>query len=417
MKRIKNEYEQTVLDYVAYKTAEGLKLSYMNDLRGRLLYVGRQCGFVTVKEITKERLLHWFLGLSEIDLDTGKASRSPASRSLYRKALHPFLEWCLMMGRFEGENPADKLPRPKAKGDIRRRRRALSEAELLTLFRVARLKPMAEYARRRECRLSNNATGWEDCKVTLDNLDEYAEEAEKLLNKNPKYLAQLKREGIHRELVYRTLALSGLRRNEIRTLKASQIVFGGQPRIEMDPYFEKNSDGSTIYIPIELANDIKAWIDDRKIQPTDLVFTVSKQAVKTLHRDCEVAGIERKDARGRTIDIHALRTSYCMLLQLSGASPRIAMSAMRHSKLELTMCTYTDPAHLLVAEAVNVLPTFGRGLTPEATQSMPEPKVEQPKPAEQTAGLLSGDMSNKLLAALMKSCDAETLKSALLASM
>ena len=81
MKRIKNEYEQTVLDYVAYKTAEGLKLSYMNDLRGRLLYVGRQCGFVTVKEITKERLLHWFLGLSEIDLDTGKASRSPASRS------------------------------------------------------------------------------------------------------------------------------------------------------------------------------------------------------------------------------------------------------------------------------------------------------------------------------------------------
>ena len=420
MLRIKNEYEQTVLDYVGYKAAEGLKPSYTNDLRGRLFYVGRQCGFVDVKEMTKERLLQWFLGLSEIDVETGKASRSPASRSLYRKALYPFLEWCLMMGSFKGENPADKLPRPKAKGDIRRRRRALSEAELLTLFRVARLKPMAEYARRRECRLSNNATGWEDCKVTLDNLDEYAAEAEKLLNKNPKYLAQLKREGVHRELVYRTLALTGLRRNEIRTLKASQIVFDGQPRIEMDPFFEKNSDGSTIYLPIDLANDIKDWIEDRKIQPTDLVFTVSKQAVKTLHRDCEVAGIERKDARGRSVDIHALRTSYCMLLQTSGASPRVAMSAMRHSKLELTMNVYTDTAQLLVAEAVNVLPTFGRGPLMEATQANPEPPktIEpQPKPAEQTAGLLSGDMSNKLLAALMKSCDAETLKSALLASM
>ena len=57
MNRVKNEYEQTVLKYVNYKSAEGLKVSYTNDLRGRLFYVGRQCGFITVKEITKERLL------------------------------------------------------------------------------------------------------------------------------------------------------------------------------------------------------------------------------------------------------------------------------------------------------------------------------------------------------------------------
>ncbi len=412
VKRVVNNYEQTVLDFISYKVAEGLKPSYTDDLRGRLFHVGRKCQFTTVREITKERLLEWFLGLSVMDVVTGKALLSPSSRSLYRKAVYPFMEWCIMMGHYEGDNPADKLPRPKAKGDIRRRRRALSESELLTLFKVARLKPAAEYARRRAFRLSNNASGWEDCNVTLENIDAYALEAEALLSRNPKYYAQLVREGRHRELAYRTIALTGLRRNEIRTLKASQVILDDKPRIEMDAYFEKNSDGSTIYLPIELANDLKSWIEDRNIQPTDLVFSIPKTIVRTFHRDCRVAGIPRKE-RGRSIDIHALRTSYCMLLQTSGASPRIAMAAMRHSKLELTMCTYTDPAHLLVAEAVNVLPTFGRSVPSVSLAATPEPL----KPVESMAGMLNLDLTNKLLASLMKSVDGETLKAALLSSM
>ena len=47
-----------------------------------------------------------------------------------------------------------------------------------------------------------------------------------------------------------------------------------------------------------------------------------------------------------------------------GVHPRIAMAAMRHSRIELTMNLYTDPALLDVAGAINSLPTFG---TPRAT--------------------------------------------------
>jgi hypothetical protein len=39
------------------------------------------------------------------------------------------------------------------------------------------------------------------------------------------------------------------------------------------------------------------------------------------------------------------------------------MAAMRHSRIELTMNLYTDPALLDVAGAINSLPTFGNRAT------------------------------------------------------
>ena len=80
--------------------------------------------------------------------------------------------------------------------------------------------------------------------------------------------------------------------------------------------------------------------------------------------------------------------------------------------MDLTMSLYTDATQLDGVSAAESLTSFD-----EQPKAMPEaPKVEIAKP-EPIAGLLSGDMSSKLLASLMKSCDAETLKAALLASM
>jgi hypothetical protein len=45
-------------------------------------------------------------------------------------------------------------------------------------------------------------------------------------------------------------------------------------------------------------------------------------------------------------------------IALAGVPPRAAMAAMRHSKIDLTMNIYTDPALLDVAGAVNSLPNF-----------------------------------------------------------
>ena len=69
------------------------------------------------------------------------------------------------------------------------------------------------------------------------------------------------------------------------------------------------------------------------------------------------------DCRGRVVDLHALRHTFGTHLARAGVSPRIAMAAMRHSSIELTMNVYTDPALLDVAGAVESLPSFGGNCT------------------------------------------------------
>lgn len=68
--------------------------------------------------------------------------------------------------------------------------------------------------------------------------------------------------------------------------------------------------------------------------------------------------IDKRDDRGRTLDVHALRHTFGTHLSRGGVAPRTAQQAMRHSTLELTMNTYTDPRLLDVAAALNVLPSL-----------------------------------------------------------
>jgi hypothetical protein len=68
--------------------------------------------------------------------------------------------------------------------------------------------------------------------------------------------------------------------------------------------------------------------------------------------------IDKRDERGRTVDVHALRHTFGTLLSKGGVSPRTAQAAMRHSKIDLTMNTYTDPKLLDVAGAMDALPAL-----------------------------------------------------------
>ena len=94
-----------------------------------------------------------------------------------------------------------------------------------------------------------------------------------------------------------------------------------------------------------------------------------RDLVRILDRDLVAAGIarrvkgadgkvriEKRDERGRTVDVHALRHTFGPLLSKGGVSPRTAQAAMRHSDVNLTMNTYTDPKLLDVAGAIEALP-------------------------------------------------------------
>lgn len=83
-----------------------------------------------------------------------------------------------------------------------------------------------------------------------------------------------------------------------------------------------------------------------------------KGLVRVLNRDLRTAGIAKRDERGRTIDVHALRHTFGTLLSKGGVAPRTAQAAMRHSKIDLTMNHYTDPRLLDTHGALDTLPSL-----------------------------------------------------------
>jgi hypothetical protein len=88
--------------------------------------------------------------------------------------------------------------------------------------------------------------------------------------------------------------------------------------------------------------------------------------------------IDKRDERGRTVDVHALRHTFGTLLSKGGVLPRTTQAAMRHSDVNLTMNTYTDPKLLDVAgamEALPALPLSGRGAS-EAVAVRPTGTVD-----------------------------------------
>ena len=77
--------------------------------------------------------------------------------------------------------------------------------------------------------------------------------------------------------------------------------------------------------------------------PRDLpVFHVSSQLRAILDRDLKLAGIPKRDDRGRTVDVHALRHTFGTHLSKGGVAPRTAQAALRHSSIDLTMNAYTS---------------------------------------------------------------------------
>ncbi|HEY2841812.1 MAG TPA: tyrosine-type recombinase/integrase [Pirellulales bacterium] len=94
--------------------------------------------------------------------------------------------------------------------------------------------------------------------------------------------------------------------------------------------------------------------------------------------------IDKRDERGRTVDVHALRHTFGTLLSKGGVSPRTAQAAMRHSDVNLTMNTYTDPKLLDVAGAMESLPLLPLG--PEAGQSDPARNVLSATETDDSAG-------------------------------
>ncbi len=331
---------QHIAEYVSYLRANGSTQGHCDDRERYLLRLSRDCRFGMLRDMDRTLLEGWL---------TARASEgmSARSRNAYRTAALAFCNWCVREKRLMA-NPFAGTPRANERVDRRRQRRALTADELQRLLAAAQQRPLLDRLKK------NRGAG--------------------VANLTPTTRRRLERLGQERALIYKALVLTGLRKRELASLTVGQLELNGsRPYAELLPAGEKNRQGSRIMLRRDLAEDLRCWLDAKLKQrreearaqgapvPVHLpsatpLFTMPDKLVKILDRDLELAGIPKRDERGRTVDVHALRHTFATHLSKGGVPLRTAQAAMRHSDPRLTANTYTDPQLLDVAGALEVLP-------------------------------------------------------------
>lgn len=340
--------------YEAHLRAKGVTKGRIKTNRQRFMAVAKDCEFNRLVDLNGDDLEQWLVGKTEAGMSAG-------SRNGYREACVGFGNWCVRTHRL-AVSPFANVPKADAKADCRRKRRALTEAELVKLLDVARRRPLLEAMTIR--RGKNKGKPLADVK--------------------PETRERLERLGHERALIYKVLVLTGLRRNELASITIGQLELDGPyPHLVLHAADEKNREGSTIPLRADLVEDIGGWLEDKRLTmlreavrrgeaPTEIMppdaqlFTVPAGLVRILDRDLRMAGIPKRDDRGRTVDVHAMRHTFGTLLSTGNVAPRTAQAAMRHSSIDLTMNVYTDPRLLDVAGALDALPDLPLDGAPEA---------------------------------------------------
>lgn len=343
-------------------------------LRRRLERVARECRFCKLNRMSAGPIERWLV-------EQADAGMAAATRNTYREAAVGFGNWCRRTHRLT-QNPFSDVPRADANVDRRHQRRALTEAELMRLLKAARLRPLAEYGREiapndaDPKRTPRSRATWQREPLTFDDIDAAAVRAQDSLKDNPALISRLERTGRERALVYKTLALTGLRKGELASLTVGQLDFSGAvPYAILNPADEKNRQGSDIPLRSDLVAELSLWLDERLVELQETVrkngksrpvrlpastplFRIPSGLTRIFDRDLAAAGIPKRDERNRVVDVHALRVTFGTHLCAAGVPLRTAQAAMRHSKPELTANIYTDPKLLDVAGAIESLPAL-----------------------------------------------------------
>lgn len=163
-----------------------------------------------------------------------------------------------------------------------------------------------------------------------------------------------------RAAVYVFAAYTGLRRWELNRLTWADVdVTAGRARLP--DTITKNSRAVTLPLSPDAVAALRVIRPDIA-QPFEWVFRGKVPNMETFHRDLKRAQIPQLDEHGRRVDFHALRTTFCTMLQNSGVTPRAAMELMRHSDMKLTMRVYTDASLLGLRAESAKLPALGVAL-------------------------------------------------------
>jgi len=159
--------------------------------------------------------------------------------------------------------------------------------------------------------------------------------------------------GRERALIYRLAVESGLRLNEIRTLKTEDFDFV-RCTVTVQDSNEKARRGATLPLRAATAAMIQDFLGNKT--PQARAFTVKKGSLM-IQVDLKKAGIPY-EIDGKYCDFHALRHSTASLLIQTGANIKTVQTIMRHTTAELTLQKYSHLYAGQQRETIESLPDF-----------------------------------------------------------
>ena len=163
--------------------------------------------------------------------------------------------------------------------------------------------------------------------------------------------------GHERYVIYVLSMEAGLRLNEVNSLTPVCFDFNACT-LFLSGEDVKNDQQATQNITPETAALIKDLAKDK--MPNVKLFKITDRAAEMIRADCEAAGIEVENHRGK-IKFHSLRHSTASFLAHKGVPMHVTQKIMRHSRAETTSKVYTHILRGTEAEAVNKLRGIGQG--------------------------------------------------------
>ena len=272
-------------------------------MRARRVIEG--CGFKTWSEIRADRVERFLA-----DLRNGSEHLAIQTSNYYLQAIQSFCRW-MVQNRRAGESPLAHLRTLNSKTDRRRDRVAFEVEEIRRLLAA-----------------------------TIEGPERYG------------------MDGPERAMLYRIAIETGLRANEIRTLKVSSFDLDACT-VTVQAGYSKHRREDTLPLRPETAAELKAFFVGKL--PGVKAFggrykQLTDKTADVLKADLADVGISYQDAAGRYRDFHALRHTCGSWLSAMGVHPKTVQEIMRHQSIDLTMSRYTHTLRGQEAAAVAKLP-------------------------------------------------------------
>ncbi len=201
------EHIEAFLDYQRQKSTHPIRVKAYDT---RLKESAAACGFKVLRDLSSDKLVTWLTSQVE-----GERNMSASVYNGFVEVWMAFGNWCIGK-RTRGKkahdngqrrllaNPFEGLQKLDEKADRRRTARALTEDELQLLLDAARRRPLKDALTVRR----GKNVGKQVAKLSEERIE------------------ALERLGHERSLIYKTAILTGLRANELRTLRVKDLSFG-----------------------------------------------------------------------------------------------------------------------------------------------------------------------------------------------